>query len=128
MNEWLKILEAFRDGKFPDYYYGLTPRFIIGVCQTPIGKRFESSELAFEATKKMFNEMQTFNRNEVIVVSNKCGIHNGPVMSLSTVRWTEVSIATSLEEIWERYGEEIIQGNYHISSAERKIVEEIFIS
>jgi hypothetical protein len=128
MNDWLKILEAFRDGKFPDYFYGLTPRFIIGACQIPIGKQFDSSELAYEATKKMFNEMQAFNTNVAIVVSNKCGIHNGPVMSLSTNKWTDESIATSIDEIWERYGVEIIEGNYHISPSERRIVEKIFSS
>lgn len=126
MNDWLKILEAFRDGKFPNYFYGLTPRFIIGVCQIPIGKQFESNEIAFETTKKIFDEMQMYNKNGEVVVSNKCGIHNGPVMSLSTVKWTEGSIATSLVEIWDRYGEEIINGNYHISPVERKIAEDIF--
>jgi hypothetical protein len=40
MNQWLKILEAFDKGRFLNYYYGLTPRFIIGACQIPIGEKF----------------------------------------------------------------------------------------
>lgn len=126
MNDWLKILEAFRDGKFPKYYYGLTLRFIIGGCQIPIGKKFETKELAYEATKEMFVEMQTFNENGKVVVSNNCGIHDGKVMSLSEAKWTEDIIATSFEEIWDRYGEEIIDGRYHIDSEEHAILEEIF--
>ncbi|WP_138993384.1 hypothetical protein [Larkinella sp. C7] len=126
MNDWLKILEAFREGKFPDYYYGLTPRFIIGVCQIPIGKKFDKRESAYEATRQMFDEMRAFNIDGFIVVSNQCDIHNGPVMSLTKQKWSESEIATSFEEIWNRYGDEIIAGNYHISSSERKIVEEIF--
>ena len=126
MNDWLKILEAFRDGKFPKYYYGLTLRFIIGGCQIPIGKKFETSEFAYEATKQMFDEMQAFNENGKVVISNNCGIHHGKVMSLSETKWTENTMAASFEEIWNRYGEEIIIGTYHIDSEERAILEQIF--
>jgi len=49
-------------------------------------------------------------------------------MSLSTIKWSEESIATSIDEIWKRYEEEIIEGNYNISSSERRIVEKIFSS
>jgi len=123
---WLKILEAFREGKFPNYYYGLTFRFILGACQSPIGKKFETRELAYEATKEMFDEMSNFNKDGIIVVSNKCGIHNGPVMALAEREWMETAIATSLKEIWDRYGEEIVNGNYHINSDETKILLQIF--
>jgi hypothetical protein len=125
---WLKILEAFRNGEFPNYYFGLTPRFIIGCCQLPIGKKFESEELARKATKRMFDEMQVFNSEGKVVVSNKCDIHKGPVMSLSTTKWTENSIGTSFEEIWQRYGAEIASGNYHINADERIIIEKIYSS
>jgi hypothetical protein len=126
MNNWLKILVAFREGKFPQYYYGLTLRFIIGACQIPIGKVFESKELAYDATKQMFNEMRLFDSDGMIVVSNMCGIHNGPVMSLSARGWYQSEISTSFEEIWKRYGEEIAKGEYQIDPAERKIIEKIF--
>lgn len=126
MNHWLKILEAYQEGKFPNYFYGLTPRFIIGACQIPIGKKFETEELAYKATKKMFDEMRAFNYEGKIVVSNRCGIHNGPVMSLSNRVWSDSAIATSFEEIWGRYCDEIVDGDYHIDLFERKIVEDIF--
>jgi len=126
MNQWLKILEAFKEGKFPQYYYGLTPRFIIGACQIPIGKKFENKEAAYEATEKMFNEMRLFNSDEIIVVSNQCGIHNGPVMRLSEQHWYKGEIATTFEEIWYRYGDEIVKGDYQIEATERKIIEKIF--
>ncbi len=126
MNHWLKILEAFRDGKFPNYYYGLTPRFIIGGCQIPIGKKFDTEDLALEVAKHMFNEMRAFNNDGLVVVSVTCGIHNGPVMSLSECTWSESTISTSFQEIWDRYGQEIVNANYHIDSTERKILEDIY--
>ena len=94
MNDWLKILEAFREGKFPKYYYGLTPRFIIGGCQIPVGEKFETRELAYQATKQMFDEMHAFNSNGKVVVSFNCGIHKGKVMALVERQWTENTIAT----------------------------------
>lgn len=57
--------------------------------------------------------MKKYNINETIVVNNQCGIHNGPVMSLSLSVWSENSISTSFDEIWTRYGDEIIEGNYN---------------
>lgn len=44
MNSWVKLLEAFREGWFPDYNYGLTLRFIIGACQAPVERKIEKSE------------------------------------------------------------------------------------
>ena len=126
MTNWLKILEAFRDCKFPRYYYGLTPRFIIGASQIPIGKIFDTRELAYQATRQMFDEMRTFNVDGQIVVSNNCHLHTGPVMSLTHEEWNESKIGTSFDEIWSRYGDEIVAGNYHIDSSERTILEEIY--
>lgn len=126
MNSWLKILQAFRDGQFPQYYYGLTPRFLVGAIQIPIGRKFDTPELAYAATEEMFNEMQTFNEERTIVVSNKCGIHNGPVMSLADRPWSDNSIETSFEEIWFRYGEEIVAGDYHFSRDELATLKKIF--
>ena len=126
MNDWLKLLEAFRDGEFYMYDYGLTPRFIVGGCQIPIGKKFDTEAEAYNTTKEMFEEMQDFNSNGNIVVSNRCGIHNGPVMSLSGGQWTENSIATSFEEVWSRYGDDIINGDYHINATELAILKKIF--
>jgi hypothetical protein len=126
MNDWLKILLAFGDGEFYMYDYGLTLRFIVGGCQIPIEKKFETEEEAYDTTKQIFEEMQDFNSNGNIVVSNKCEIHNGPVMRLSGGQLTENSIATSFEEVWDRYKDDIIKGNYHINAKERAILEKIF--
>ena len=49
-------------------------------------------------------------------------------MVLSEMEWTEKTIATSFQEIWDRYGEEIVDGTYHIDADERRILEEIFRS
>jgi hypothetical protein len=125
MNDWLKILEANRDGKF-NYYYGPTPRFIIGACQIPIGKKFENEELAKVATQEMFDEMKSYNKNGLIVISVNCDIHNGPVLALSSAKWSEQSIGTTFEIIWIRYGKEIVNGNYHINPSERRIIEGIY--
>lgn len=126
MNSWLKIIEAFMEGRFPGKYYGPSPRFLIGACQIPVGKKFETSESAYEATKLIFGEMQTFNKDGIIVVSIACGDLDGPVMSLSSSKWSKLSMGISFEEIWDRYGEEITNGDYHIDAAERKTIEEIF--
>lgn len=126
MNDWTKVLEAYLNGKFPEYFYGFTLRFIIGACQVPIGKKFESNELAYSETKKMFEEMQNYNQNGYVVISNKCDIHNGPVMSFSSVEWNEKSIGTTFEEIWDRFGTEIIEGNYHINKNELEILNQIY--
>jgi hypothetical protein len=126
MNDWLRILEALKDGKFPDYDYGLTLRFIVGGCQIPIGKKFETEDAALEATRLMYEEMKSFNKAGFVVTSNKCDKVNGPVMDLSECKWSESCILESFDEIWGRYGQEIIDGNYHINPAELKILEKIF--
>lgn len=126
MNNWMKILLGFKKQYFPKYDYGLTPRFIVGVCQIPIGNKFKTPELAKEATKQMFNEMKEFNKDNYIVMSSFCGNHTGTVLNLSNQIWSENSIGITFEEIWKRYGTEIIDGNYQISPEEKDIVERIF--
>ena len=125
MNDWFKILEANREGKF-NYDFGPTPRFIIGGCQIPIGSKFPSEVIAKEAMAEIFEEMRTFNKDGLIVMSNECPSVHGTVLALTTMRWSENSIGTSFEKIWERYGQEIIDGNYHIDKNERAILEKIF--
>jgi hypothetical protein len=125
MNDWLKILEANREGKF-NYYFGPTPRFVIGGCQIPIGKKFDNEELAKGATREMFEEMKSYKKDGLIVISINCYIQRGPVLALSNTKWSERSIGTSYEKIWERYGKEIVDGNYHIDKKERSILEHIF--
>jgi hypothetical protein len=126
MNNWVEILQAFKNGKFDKYYYGLTPRFIVGACQVPIGSKFKNGQIAYEVTKQVFDGMKSYNKNGLIVTSNHCEIHNGPVMNLSEGNLSENSIRTEFDEIWARYGDEIIEGNFGISSYDRKILEIIF--
>lgn len=126
MQSWLKILYGYREGLFHMYYYGLTPRFIIGASQIPIGKIFSSEKEAYASTLKTFEEMNEFNSDGLVVVSNYCGIHKGPVLSLTEGKWTQDKIATTFEEIWNRYGDEIIKGEYQINKVETKILEAIF--
>ncbi len=64
MNDWFKILLGFKKEYFYMYVNGLTPRFIVGACQIPIGKKFESPELAKQVTKQMFTEMKKFDNGE----------------------------------------------------------------
>lgn len=126
MNKWFKILEAAKMSKFPNIYNGFTPRFLVGACQIPIGKKFEDPELAKEVTKQMFNEMQEFDNGEFIVMTNFCDIHKGPIMSLTSQIRSKSSFGVTFEELWNRYGSEIIDGDYHISPEEKEIVEQIF--
>lgn len=126
MNSWFKLLYAFKEQKFPNYFYGLSPRFIVGACQIPMGSKIENAEEAYEITKRLFEGMERYNSGGYIVVSNQCDIHSGPVMSLREANWTKEAIGTNFDEIWKRYGNEIIEGNFNIDAEERKILESIF--
>lgn len=125
MISWIDILLAYKDGKFDRYYYGLTPKLLVGACQEPIELKFENEQIAYEVTKRMFVEMQSYEDDGLIVTSNHCGIHNGPVMKLVEGKLTKTSIGTDFDKIWTRYGEEIIEGNFGINSYDRKILKTI---
>lgn len=126
MANWLKILKGYHQGKFYLYDYGLTPRMIIGASQEPIGEKFENETIAYETSKRIFDEMQFFNENGLIVTSNQCGIHNGPVLSLISSEWSSEKIGVTFEDIWTRYGDEIINGKFGISQHDSEVLEEIF--
>lgn len=126
MNDWFKILLGFKMGYFHMYYNGLTPRFLVGACQNPVGNPIESPELAKQVAETMFTDMKNFDNGEYMVISTYCPIHKGVVMNLSSQKKTDFAINSTFEEIWERYGSEIIAGDYHISSKEKEIVEQIF--
>jgi hypothetical protein len=125
MSIWFKVLAAFRNGKFPNLNYGLTPRFLAGASQIPIGMKFPSEKIALDITKKMFNEMKNFNQFGLIVISINCDLQNGPVMALSDTIWTSNSISIKFDDVWKRYGNEIINGDYHISKNELEILNQI---
>ena len=64
---------------------------------------------------------------QVLIVQNiNCDIVKGPVLQLTSQKWSINSIGVIFDEIWERYGVEIINGNYNITKEEREIVEKIF--
>ncbi|WP_435578714.1 hypothetical protein [Gilvibacter sp.] len=122
---WIKILKAYRQGKFDRYYYGLTPRMIIGASQNPMGSTFENEEIAYNRTFEMFQEMIEYNEDGLVVTSNYCGIHKGPVLSLTEGNLASHSLGTSFDIIWDRYGEEIISGEFGISAYDRKVLMKI---
>ncbi|MGJ8714782.1 MAG: hypothetical protein ACSHXG_06755 [Maribacter stanieri] len=122
---WIKILKAYHQGKFDRYYYGLTPRMIIGACQNPLGIAFENEQIAYEQSNGIFQEMTEYNEDGLIVTSNYCGIHRGPVLSFTEGILTDESIGTSFRSIWNRYGYEIISGEFGISDYDKKILNEL---
>ena len=122
---WIDILLAYNDGKFGRYYYGLTPKLLVGACQEPMGSKFENKQIAYEVTKRMFDEMLSYENDGLIVTSNHCEIHNGPVMRLVEGKVTENSIGTDFDKVWTSYGKEIIEGNFGINSYDRKILKTI---
>ncbi len=126
MNRWIKILEANREAKFPMWDFGPSPRFIIGACQIPIGSPFETEELAKEATEQMFEEMKRYNSNGLIVSTINCDKVKGPIMQLTSRKWSYDSIGITFNEIWERYGADITRANYNITSEEHKILVSLF--
>lgn len=122
---WIKILKAYRQGKFDRYFYGLTPRMIIGASQIPIGTAFENEQIAYKKAYEIFQEMAEYDEDGLIVTTNYCGIHKGPVLSFTEGILTAESIGTSFESIWNRYGDEIISGEFGISDYDKKILNEI---
>ena len=126
MIDWIDILLAYKDGKFDRYYYGLTPKLLVGACQVPMESNFENEQIAYKVTKRMFDEMQSYENDGLIVTSNLCGIHNGPVMKLAEGKVTKDSIGTNFDKIWARYGEEITEGNFGITSYDRKILKSLY--
>lgn len=123
--DWIKILKAYHQGKFDRYFYGLTPRMIIGAGQIPIGTAFENEQIAYNKSYEIFQEMSEYEEDGLIVTSNYCGIHKGPVLSFTEGNLTTESIGTSFKIIWNRYGDEIILGEFGISDYDRKILNEI---
>lgn len=126
MNDWIDILLAYNEGEFSRYYFGLTPRLIIGACQIPIGLKFENNKTAYEITKEIYKEMESYNKDGLIVTSNDCDINSGPVIKLVEAEWTVDSIGTSFDIIWNRYGNEIIEGEFGISPYDQGILNTIF--
>ncbi len=126
MDRWIKILLAYHEGKFARYFYGLTPRLIAGACQIPLGVEFENHKIAYNATKQIFEEMRHYSEHGLIVPSNLCDIHKGPVMQFTEAKWTIDSIGTDFEIVWKRYGNEIVSGNFGITPYDRQILNTIF--
>jgi len=122
---WIKILKAYRQGKFDRYFYGLTPRMIIGAIQIPIGTAFENEQTAYKKTYEIFQEMAEYEEDGLIVTSNYCGIHKGPVLSFTEGNLTAESIGTTFNSIWNRYGNEIISGEFGISDYDKEILNKI---
>lgn len=122
---WIKILKAYREGKFDRYFYGLTPRMIIGAIQIPIGTAFENEQTAYKKAYEIFQEMAEYDEGGLIVTSNYCGIHKGPVLSFTEANLTDDTIGTSFKIIWDRYGDEIISGDFGISDYDKKILDGI---
>jgi hypothetical protein len=122
---WIKILKAYHQGKFDRYFYGLTPKMIIGASQIPIGTAFENEQIAYKKAFEIFQEMAEYEEDGLIVSSNYCGIHKGPVLSFREGDLTSESIGTSFKSIWNRYGDEIISGEFGISDYDKKILNEI---
>lgn len=126
MNSWVDLLLAFRADKFPEYNYGLTPKLIVGACQIPIAKKFTNKESAYKATQQIFNEMKSYNVKGLIVQSTYCDIHKGAVFNLVDTEWKENSINVTFDELWDRYGKEITEGNFNITDSDYEKIKEIY--
>jgi len=126
MNDWTTLLIAFLHGKFPDYDYGLTLRFIVGACQNPIGSRITTPQDGRIAARQIYDEMAQYNKNAHVVTSVFCGEHNGHVLRLENLSWSEQRIGVDFNTLWSRYGDEIIAGEYHINDRERQVLNGIY--
>ncbi|GAK77204.1 hypothetical protein JCM19296_2809 [Nonlabens ulvanivorans] len=99
---------------------------IIGASQHTIGTAFENEQVAYDTAYGIFEEMVEYNEDGLIVTSNYCGIHKGPVLSFIESNLSAESIGTSFESIWDRYGDEIISGGeFGISDYDKKILNEL---
>ncbi len=125
MYTWIEILLAYDDGKFGRYFHGLTPRLLIGANQLPLGAKFENDKIAYNVSKELFEEMRNYNEDGLIVTSNYCGIHQGPVVRLTEAEWTKDSIGISFDEIWNSYGDEIVAGEFGINSYDKQVLNSL---
>ena len=98
---------------------------IIGAGQIPIGTAFENEQIAYNKSYEIFQELSEYEEDGLIVTSNYCGIHKGPVLSFTEGNLNAESIGTSFKIIWNRCGNEIISGEFGISDYDRKILNEI---
>lgn len=124
MKSWIKILKGYRDGQFPQYHYGLTLKLIVGGCQMPIQSRFNSEKDAYESTKEIFEEMQEFKQNELVVITNNCEI--GTIFSFAEQYRSGFGITVSFEQIWQEVGPSICIGDFNISDADLESLKRIF--
>ncbi|WP_431166373.1 hypothetical protein [Tenacibaculum halocynthiae] len=125
MSNWIKILKGHLEGKFYLYDHGLTLRLLVGASQNPIGGKFEDPIKAKEATRAIFDEMKSYNKDNLIVTSNPCYNVKGFVMHFKEEELTDNSIGVNFKDIWEAYGEQINNGNYGITQEDRKIINQI---
>ena len=123
--DWINILKAYRQGKFDRYYFGLTPRMIVGASQNPMGAHFANEQVAYDTAYEIFQEMIEYNEDGLVVTSNYCGIHKGPVLSFTESNFTYIWDNIKNFHIWDRYGDEIISGEFGISDYDKKVLNEI---
>lgn len=125
MHTWIEVLTAYHEGKFGRYFHGLTPRLIVGASQSPRGAKFDNYTIAYDVTKELFLEMQNFNEDGLIVTSNFCNLHDGPVFKLVESEWSNTSIGTDFNEVWNSYGNDIVNGEFGIDSYDKEILDSL---
>jgi hypothetical protein len=125
MHPWFKILEAHKNGKFHMWFNGPSIRCIIGLSQIPIGNNFITAESAKYETEKIFNEMIQFKTNDMIVSLTRCCHLNDSIVVQLTGKgkYTPFDNYITFDDVWNRHGKEIIDGDYNITQEERKIAK-----
>ena len=124
--DWKEILEAFREGLFYNYDFGLSLGLIVGGCQEPVGQAITDEKLAIEETKQIFVEMKDYNENNFIVQTTSCDGLNRTIFCFVDSIKNENSINVDFDFLWDEYGEDIIAGNFNINDSDRKILNQLY--
>lgn len=108
--KWYVVLKAVKAGKIEDFTY-VSFRFLVGAIQEPIGEVFESAEEALAFSEALYEELKVATIDGDAVFSHVCQEVNGPVVYVQK-RWkVGCGIPYSFQEIWQRYGNEIVSGD-----------------
>jgi hypothetical protein len=125
--KWYVVLKAVEAGKIEDFTY-VSFRFLVGAIQEPIGKVFESAKEAREFSKALYEELKVATIDGDAIFSHSCPEVNGPVVYVQK-RWkVGCGIPFSFQQIWQRYGDEIVSGDYHISPTAQKQLAPVLLT
>lgn len=104
---WYRILRYWdeKEGRT-----GLSFSFLVGATRDPIGNKFDSKEEAKEYSQELYDEMEFAYIDGFSTFDYGCDTIGGTAIKLEYMRSKGLDV--SFDELWEFYGEAIVQGKY----------------